>query len=93
MDTDDLIVLDDRDKDISPQTVSKLVIDGDYILKKKKNAKGSRAWDQFRVVLNPLNDEELFGVACCCICKVCIYIYKAEKPSVCLSTFHLNSRC
>jgi len=38
MDTDDLIVLDDRDKDISPQTVSKLLIDGDYILK-KKNAK------------------------------------------------------
>ena len=61
--TDNLIMLDDRDKDISPQTVSKLVIDGDYILKKKKNAKGSRAWDQFRVVLNPLNDEEVFGVA------------------------------
>jgi len=61
-------VLDDRDKDISPQTVSKLVIDGDYILK-KKNVKGSRAWNQFRVVLNPWNDEEVFGVACCCILR------------------------
>ena len=74
MGSDDLIVLDDRDEDISPQTVSKLVIDGDYILK-KKNTKGSRVWDQFRVVLNPLNDEEVFGVAFCCICKVCI-LYK-----------------
>ena len=70
-------MLDDRDKDISPQTVSKLVIDGDYILKKKKNAKGSRAWYQFRAVLNPLNGEEVFGTACCCICKVCI-LYKRK---------------
>ena len=31
----------------SAQNVSKLVIDGDYILKKKKDKKGSRAWQQF----------------------------------------------
>ena len=31
----------------SAQDVSKLVIDGDYILKKKKDTKGSRAWKQF----------------------------------------------
>ena len=31
----------------SAQDVSNLVIDGDYILKKKKDTKGSRAWQQF----------------------------------------------
>ena len=43
----------------------------------EEKCKGSRAWDQFRGVLNPLNDEEVFGVACCCICKVCI-LYKRK---------------
>ena len=35
----------------SVQDVSNLVIDGDYILKKKKDTKGSRAWQQFRIML------------------------------------------
>ena len=51
---------------VSPQQVSKRVIAGDYILKKKKNTKGSRAWEQFRIVLDSSNNEEVFGVACCC---------------------------
>ena len=42
MDSDDLIALNDRDEDKSPQTVARLMIDGDYILKKKKNAKRIR---------------------------------------------------
>ena len=73
MESEDLIVLDE---DLSPQVVSRWVIDGDYILM-KKNLKGSRTWEQFRVVLNPSNNDEVFGVACCCVCKVCI-LYKTK---------------
>ena len=51
------------------QDVLNLVIDGDYILKKKKDTKGSRAWQQFWIVFNPINNEEVFGVACCHVCK------------------------
>ena len=51
----------------SVQDVSTLVIDGDYILKKKKDTKGNRAWQQFQIVFNPV---EVFGVVCCCVCKV-----------------------
>ena len=35
----------------SAQDVLNLFIDGDYILKEKKDIKGSRAWQQFRNVL------------------------------------------
>ena len=56
---------------ISPQVVYRHVTDGEYIF--KKNMKGSRAWDQFRVVLNPSNNEEVFGVACCCVYMVRMY--------------------
>ena len=35
----------------SAQDSLNLVIDGDYKLKKKKDTKGSRAWQQFRNVL------------------------------------------
>ena len=69
MGSDDLIVLDNRNKDISPQVVSRLVIDCYHILK-KKSAKGNRAYHQFTMVLNALNNEEVFGVACCCMCKM-----------------------
>jgi len=57
------------------QTVSRRVISGEYILRKNKNVKGSRAWEQFRIVYNSLTDEEVFGVACCSVCKACI-VYK-----------------
>jgi len=69
---------EDRDDDggVSPQVTQKRIIDGDYILK-KKNAKGSRAWEQFRIVLDYSNNSdfsEVFGVACCC--SVCVrYAY------------------
>ena len=35
----------------SAQNVSNLVIDGHYILKRKKDTKESRAWQQFQIVL------------------------------------------
>ena len=51
----------------SAQDVLNLVIDGDYMLKKKKDTKGSRAWQQFqnglvswhptRIVFNPVNTK------------------------------------
>ena len=51
----------------SAQDVLNLVIDGDYMLKKKKDTKGSRAWQQFRnalvsqhptrIVFYPVNTE------------------------------------
>ena len=69
MENNNLIVLDGDNEDLFPQVVSRRVIDGDYILKKRKNSKGNRAWEQFRVVLNPSNNYEVFGVACCCVRK------------------------
>ena len=45
---------------VSPQQVLKRVIAGDYILKKKKNTKGSRAWEHFRIVLYFSNNDEVF---------------------------------
>ena len=52
MESDDLIVSNGDDGDVSPQVAQKRVIDGDYILK-KKNVKGNRAWEQFRIVVDP----------------------------------------
>ena len=59
---------------ISSRSVSERVKQGDYTLKKKKNAKGSRAWEQFRTVCDE-NGDEVFGVACCANCKTCL-LYK-----------------
>ena len=64
MESDDLIVLDGDNEDLSPQVVSRRVIDGDYILK-KKNSKGSRAWERFRAVLNPSNNDEVYAIRTC----------------------------
>ena len=43
---DELSVPEGDDVTISPQDISRRVTAGEYILKKKKNAKGSRAWEQ-----------------------------------------------
>ena len=32
-------------------------------------SKGSRAWDQFRLVWDPVRNEQVRGVACCSVCK------------------------
>ena len=60
---------------LSSCEVSKRIKQGDYILKKKKNARGSRAWEQFRIVWDIKNGEEVFGFACCTTCKTCL-LYK-----------------
>ena len=70
-------VPESNDISLSPQDVSRQVIAGDYILKKKKNAKGSRAWEQFWIVFDHSSDNEIFGVACCGVCKVSI-LYKKK---------------
>jgi len=75
MEGDDLIVLHGDNENESPLVFSRWVVDGDCNLK-KKNMKGSRAWEQFRVVYDPSNDVEVFEVACCCVCKVCITLQK-----------------
>ena len=49
-----------------------LIKPGDYILKKKKNTKGSRAWQKFRTVYDESRGEEVFGYACCVTCKTCL---------------------
>ena len=41
----ELSMLDSDDGSLSPQDILKWVIAGEYIL--KKNAKGSRVWEQF----------------------------------------------
>ena len=56
------------------QAVSKQVVSGDFVLKVNKKSKGSRAWDQFRLVWDPSKNEEVYGIACCAVCKSCLYI-------------------
>jgi len=60
---------------ISPQAVTKRVMSGELILKVNKKSKGSRAWDQFRLVWDPVKNEQVRGVACCSVCKSCL-LYK-----------------
>ena len=43
---DELSVPEGDNVTISPQDILRRVTAGEYILKKKKNAKGSRAWEQ-----------------------------------------------
>ena len=38
---------------------------------------GNRAWKQFWAVFDPSNNANVFGVTCCCVCKVCIH-YKRK---------------
>ena len=42
---------------ISPQTVTKRVVSGELILKFNKKSKGTRAWDQFRLVCMGFSEE------------------------------------
>ena len=46
---DELSVPEGNDITISPQDISRRVTAGEYIL---KNAKGTRAWEQFRIVFD-----------------------------------------
>jgi len=63
-----------EERTFTSHDVSELVKRGDYILKRKKNAKGSHAWEQFQIVLDA-NGDKVFGVACCAICETCL-LYK-----------------
>ena len=64
---------DNVTRNVNSREVSERVKRGEYMLK-KKNAKGSPAWEQFRIVWDE-NGEEVFGVACCATCKTC-FLYK-----------------
>ena len=65
-------------ENVSSYEVSELAKRGDYILKKKKNAKGNHAWEQFRIVWDE-NSEEVFAVVCCANCKTCFLYKKLEN--------------
>jgi len=54
---------------ISPQAVTKRVVSGELILKVNKKLKGSRAWNQFCLVWDPVKNEQVRGIACCSVCK------------------------
>ena len=58
--------------ELLPQTVSERVISGEFILGVNKKSKGSHAWDQFCLVWDPVNHQEVCGVACCSVCKLCL---------------------
>ena len=68
-------VMSEDKSSISSRSVSERVKQGDYTLKRKKNAKGSRAWEQFQTVCDE-NGDEVFGVACCANCKTCLLCKK-----------------
>ena len=58
---------------ISPQDISRWVTAGEYILKKKRMRKEvERGSSGLCLIL------EVFGVACCCVCKVCILYKKGQ---------------
>ena len=50
------------------------MVSGELILKFNKKSKGSGAWDQFRLVWDPVKNEQVRGVACS-VCKSCL-LYK-----------------
>ena len=58
-----------------PLSVSKCVVAGDPMLKSNRKSKGSRAWDQFCIVWDPDKNQEVYGIACCSVCKLCL-LYK-----------------
>ena len=58
---------------LSSCEVSERVKRGDYILKKKKNTKGSHAWQRFRTVYDESCGEEVFGYAAVLLVRlVCV---------------------
>ena len=65
-----------HDVTVSPQDILKRVSVGDYILNKKKNMKGSRAWEQFRIMLNPSNNDEVLGVSYMLLCVWYVFFAK-----------------
>ena len=58
-----------------PLSVSKCVVAGYLVLKLNRKLKGSRAWDQFCIMQDPDKNQEVYGIACCSVCKLCI-LYK-----------------
>ena len=44
---------------------NKQAIASEYIL--RKYAKGSGAFEQFQIVFDSLNMDEVFGIVCCCV--------------------------
>jgi len=62
--SDRLSVPEGNDVTISPQDISRWVTAGNYILMKKKNVQGSRAWEQFRIDKTQLHTwlKSLFSI-------------------------------
>ena len=56
-----------------PLFVSERVKSGELLLRVNKKSKGSHAWDQFCLVWDPVDNQEVRGVACCSMCKSCLH--------------------
>lgn len=67
---------------ISPQAITKHVVSGELILKVSKKLRGSRAWEQFRLVWDPVKNEQVRGFACCSVCKSCLRYKSVEEKSL-----------
>ena len=65
-----------------PLSASKCLV-ADLVLKLNRKLKGSRAWDQFCIMQDPDRNQEVYGIACCSVCKLCL---------LSLSMIVLNSR-
>ena len=70
-------VPESNDITLSPQDVSRQVIAGDYILKKKRMQMVVEHGSSFRLCFIAPMDNEIFGVTCCSLCKVSI-LYKKK---------------
>ena len=67
-----LILVSESPIELLPRTVLEWVISGEFLLRIKKKSKDSRAWDQFRLVWDPVNHQEVRGVTSCSVCKSCL---------------------
>jgi len=55
-----------------PQAFSERVRSGELLLRVNNKSKGSHAWDQFHLVWDPVDNQEVCGIACCSVCKSCL---------------------
>ena len=71
-----------------PLSVSKRVV-ADLVLKLNRKSKGSQAWDQFCIMQDPDKNQEVYGTACCSVCKLCLLYIKLLNGKKLMGTMNM----
>ena len=79
---------DDIHKITLPLSVSKRVV-ADLVLKLNRKSKGSQAWDQFWIMQDPDKNQEVYGIACCSVCKLCLLYIKLLNGKKLMGTMNM----